>query len=344
MTFSWYWKLLLGLGLTCFGVLGLGLFLPRPGRRVEPQLPTLTTQKAPEPASVPAEPPPVTDGFAESIGIQIIPLPEGEFQMGADAKDPFSQTEQRPRHRVRIPAGRGLSVHEVTVGQYRRFVEDTQYKSDAEQNPLGGIGSDEQGKVVRDPRFNWTNPGFEQSDSHPVVNVSWNDAIAFCRWLTEKDGQTYRLPTEAEWEYACRAGTQTTFIHGDDSDNIHNVANIADAALRHKNPKRFTETIASDDTFPNTAPVGQFQPNAWGFKDMCGNVWEWCQDYFDMNYYVSSPELDPQGPLKASGHSVRGGGWECAPRNSTTSCRSGVIPHGVSTCIGFRVARVAAEP
>src|SRR5262249_10455549 len=138
-------------------------------------------------------------------------------------------------------------------------------------------------------RYSWRNPGFAQTDEHPVVNVSWNDAQAFCDWLSQKEGKKYRLPTEAEWEYGCRANTRTRFHGGDEDGTLWQVANAMDRSLgaqwsynklKNKEVQRrlsdWFESVTWDDGYPFTAPVGRFRPNAFGLYDMHGNVWEWC--------------------------------------------------------------------
>ncbi len=159
--------------------------------------------------------------IVNSIGMKLASIPAGEFMMGgtepaeelvkafpAYHRKPEFFRDEYPRHRVRITRPFFMGTCEVTVGQFRRFVEDSGYKTEAERDGTGGWGYDPAlGKCRgRDLRFNWRNPGFEQTDAQPVLNVTWNDAMAFCRWLSRKEGKTYRLPTEAEWEYACRAG------------------------------------------------------------------------------------------------------------------------------------------
>ena len=118
------------------------------------------------------------------------------------------------------------------------------------------------------------------------MNVSWNDAVAFCEWLTRREKAVYRLPTEAEWEYACRAGTTTLFSSGNDPEGLLSVANVADGTLKQK----FSgwTTIAGSDKFAFTAPVGSFHANGFGLFDMHGNVWEWCHDWYASGYYAKS--------------------------------------------------------
>ena len=165
-------------------------------------------------------------------------------------------------------------------------------------------------KFEQNPRYTWREAGFEQTDHHPVVNVSWNDAVAFAEWLGKKEGKTYRLPTEAEWEYACRAGTTTRYFCGDDPEGLAEVGNIADATAREKYPD--WNAIAARDGFVYTAPVGRYRPNAWGLHDMHGNVWEWCWDWYGKDFYKASRVDDPAGPLEAADRVIRGGGWSAA--------------------------------
>ena len=131
-----------------------------------------------------------------------------------------------------------------------------------------------------------------------MVAVSWNDVMAFCGWLTTEEARPCRLPTEAEWEYACRAGTATRYFCGDDPMGLERVANLADASLRRTVPlfEPCKDLERWDDRFPFTAPVGQFQPNGFGLHDVYGNVQEWCADWYHGGYYANSPLADPQGP------------------------------------------------
>jgi formylglycine-generating enzyme required for sulfatase activity len=289
--------------------------------------------------------------FAESIGIKIVPIPAGDFFMGSSPEQveqmlklfPNVKKEdyddEQPRHRVQITRIQGLSAHEVTVGQFRKFVEDAGYKTEAERDGKGGYGYDVDKKQwVQDPKFIWRNPGFEQSDDHPVVEVSWNDATEFCRWLSRKDGRNYRLPTEAQWEYCCRAGTETLYSNGDDPERLARVGNVANARAEAQFPG--STTIAADDGFVFTAPVGRYEPNAWGLYDMHGNVWEWCLDFYDVAYYKNSATADPRGPSSAASRVFRGGCWSSAGGLCRSACRIGFAPGDRSSRLGFRVARV----
>src|SRR5271165_5955359 len=196
--------------------------------------------------------------ITNSLGMKFTRIKAGEFLMGSPDTDKDAYDDEKPQHRVRITRPFYLGVHEVTRGQFRRFVDDTGYQTDAEKDGKGGTGWNEEAKKFeQNPRYTWLNPGFEQTDEHPVVNVSWNDAVAFAGWLSRREGVTYRLPTEAEWEYACRAGTTTNYCNGDDPEGLATVANIADGTLKAKYPD-WGGSIAAQDGFIYTAPVGRY--------------------------------------------------------------------------------------
>jgi formylglycine-generating enzyme required for sulfatase activity len=168
------------------------------------------------------------------------------------------------------------------------------------------------------------------------VNVSWNDAVAFAEWLSRKEGKTYRLPTEAEWEYACRAGTTTRYFFGDDDEGLAEVGNVADGTLKSKYPGH--TTIAAQDGFVYTCPVGRYRPNAWGLYDMHGNVWEWCWDWYDKDFYKSSRVDDPAGPLQATERVTRGGSWNFVPGGCSSATRIADSPDSRVSYLGFRLA------
>jgi sulfatase modifying factor 1 len=274
--------------------------------------------------------------MTRTAGIRLKLIPTGTFRMGLPDED--ADNEHKPQHDVRISAFY-LGVTEVTRGQFRQFVHDTKYKTEAEKDGKGAWGWDEEKQTLKqDPKWTWLNPGFEQTDEHPVVNVDWNDAVAFCEWLTRVEGRKYRLPTEAEWEYACRARTTTKYFSGDNEESLASVANVADGTAKTKYPN-WTWAIAARDGFIYTAPVARFQPNAFGLYDMHGNVWEWCRDGFDGEYYKRSPKEDPPGPSQSALRVFRGGGWFCHPHSGYSGGRGRGRPgHGASD-LGFRVAR-----
>jgi formylglycine-generating enzyme required for sulfatase activity len=233
---------------------------------------------------------------------------------------------EAPKHRVRITKPFWLGVHEVTRGQFRRFVEERSYKTEAERDGKGGFSLVD-GQWKQDPRFVWNRDlGFEQADDHPVVNVSWNDVTAFCAWLSEKEGEKSQLPSEAQWEYACRAGTATRWYWGDDEGAL-------------KEHGWFKENAGD-----KTHPVGEKSPNAWGLSDMHGNVWEWCQEWLGDRYYATSPMEDPPGAPGGSGRVARGGGWLEVASNGRASFRGGGGPGGRDGGRGIRLARIVSSP
>jgi formylglycine-generating enzyme required for sulfatase activity len=297
-----------------------------------------------------------------SIGMKLVLIPPGEFDMGASQAEMDQQVDKAklwklnewmiasyrsegPRHRVRITSPFCLGKHEVTVGQFRQFVDATGYKTEAENDGKGAEGLDlATGQGKREPRYTWLYPGFRQPDEHPAVCVTWNDAKAFCDWLGGKENVTYRLPTEAEWEYSCRAGTTSSYFAGDDEHSLQGFAHIPNLATAAGNPL-IGVSVDWNDGFPFTAPVGQFKPNALGLHDMHGNVWEWCADWLGFDYYAKSPREDPAGPPSgvADAHVLRGGqglgdvAWRCR-----SACRGA---GGLPACyhIGFRVAAVPSS-
>jgi formylglycine-generating enzyme required for sulfatase activity len=286
--------------------------------------------------------------ITNSIGMKLTLIPSGEFLMGSDETDPLASDEEfldkaagkKQKHRVRITRPFYLGTTEVTRGQFRRFVDDAGYQTEAEKDGKGGYEWHEETRSSeQDPRYSWQNAGFEQTDDHPVVNVTWNDAVAFAAWLSRKEGKPYRLPTEAEWEYACRAGTTTRFSSGDDAEGLAAVGNIADGTARAKYPD-WTWTIAARDGHVYTASVGRYNPNAWGLFDMHGNVWEWCSDGYSAEYYKKSPVDDPPGPVGASRRVCRGGGWEFVARRVRSAGRRGSSPDSRGVNLGFRLALV----
>jgi formylglycine-generating enzyme required for sulfatase activity len=271
-------------------------------------------------------------------GMEFVLVPEGSFIMGSPAEEVGrweKDDREGPQHRVEITRPFYLGKHEVTVGQFLKFVQDTGYKTEAENG--GGAFTWVNGKWEKTEGIYWDNPGFPQSKSHPVTCVSWNDAHAFIRWLNRKSGRTYRLPTEAEWEYAARARTTTARFWGNDLNRTCEYANVADQT-RSPEGKTWEDRFECKDDYWFTAPVGSYQPNGFNLYDMLGNVWEWCEDWFDAKYYKKSPTQDPLGPSIGSERIVRGGGWRNLPRYVRSANRGSSLPDYRSYGLGFRIA------
>lgn len=300
----------------------------------------------------PAEPQTVTrtsaDNRPENIpqvmmnppGMAMVFIPAGQFRMGSAEPErlgSYSRCEG-PQHLVRITRSLRISQFEVTVGQFQKFVQAAGYVTDAELSKAGCNGLDlATGQVIRRPECIWKSPGFAQTAQHPVVCVSWNDASEFCRWLSVTTGEIYRLPTEAEWEYCCRAGTDTFLATGDALDSLKSAGNCGDQSLRAQCPS-LDASAEWDDGFAFTAPAGSFRPNKFGLYDMHGNVGEWCHDWFDDDYYANSPMNDPRGPSTTQQwRVVRGGSWYNNPVSCRSSGRHDGVPTEASTTNGFRV-------
>ncbi len=292
--------------------------------------------------------------LTDSIGMKLRLIPTGEFMMGSPEDEEGHAKDEGPVHRVRLTKPFYLGVYEVTIEQFRQFVEATGHITDAEKDARGGWGytGNDQRPFKKDPKYTWQHTGFTQGDNYPVVNVSWNDAMAFCRWLSQKESTTYRLPTEAEWEYACRAGTQTRFYHGDDPNGLAEVGNVSDATANTKFAEwmKISEvdrlkigTATHNDGYAFTAPVGCFRANAFGLYDMIGNVWEWCSDWDKTDYYRDSPTDDPTGPADGSMRIRRGGSWLHSPEFGRSARRRRYAPDARNSPIGFRIVMVPAE-
>jgi formylglycine-generating enzyme required for sulfatase activity len=276
--------------------------------------------------------------YENSIGMKLRLIPPGEFLMGAPEDDVMASPHEKPQHKVRLSRPFYAGVYEVTRGQFAAFVAATSYQTDAERKPGGIPGFGDKGQAAQDPRFNWRAPSFAQDDRHPVVDVSWNDAQAFCGWLSEKERKNYRLATVAEWEYACRAGTTTLFPNGDDWTKLVEIANMLSEeyleTILKSDPRRLREPAR--DGYAVTAPIGSFLPNAFGLYDMAGNVWEWCQGFHE-DSHTSELTTDPTGPETGTLRANRGGAFECPPRCLRPSGSNAIDPSGAYPNLGFRV-------
>ena len=328
-----------------------------------------------------AQSPQLTDG----AGHQLRLIRDGAFIMGYNRyhadfartfrKDhvPFDTIGETPAHHVHITKPFYMAAHEVTVAQFRAFVDATNYVTTAEKSGDGIVGfhnvidyqdNRQKRRFRRVADYSWKHTGFEQADNHPVVGVSWEDANAYCRWLSRKEGATYRLPTEAEWEYAANASKQGFFCFGNDwRRQIHEFANHADQTLEdayEETAGRLWYLTGQADGHVFTSPVGSLKANDWGLHDMHGNVWELCQDlYLDTFYnrykarkntepprWVADPaNLDsPWNPDAGEYRIIKGGSYHTNPAQCHTSYRSYVEKADGFCYTGFRVVREANGP
>jgi formylglycine-generating enzyme required for sulfatase activity len=311
------------------------------------------------PAGSPATP----DVIENSLGMKFVRVPAGEFAMGSDETPARLQRDhprvepkrfaelgdEAPVHLVRISRPFYLGQHEVTVGQFRAFLAASGHVPESVADGTGGYGYNpaydparsRRGDAFegRDPRYSWRDPGFVQDDDHPVLNVTWNDAIALARWLSGKEGAVYRLPTEAEWEYACRAGTTTRYPGGNDPSSLTGIGNTFDRSAAVHWPAWRDQAVDGNDGHAFTAPVGRFAPNAFGLYDMVGNAWEWTGDWYDEAYYAHSPRVDPAGPADGSVKVRRGGSWHTWPLYARCSYRNWNSTDTRYVLVGMRLLR-----
>jgi len=264
--------------------------------------------------------------ITNGIGMKLALIPAGEFMMGTSKEEvdrlaklcPWIKRElhkrECPPHRVRITKPFYLGVYEVAQAEYERVMgKNPSYFS------ATGDGKDEVSGM--------------DASRFPVERVSWDDAVEFCRKLSELPeektaGHVYRLPTEAEWEYACRAGTTTLFHFG---SKLNGEEANCDGSLP-------LGTTIKGPALDRPTTVGSYQPNAFGLYDMHGNVWEWCQDWYDEEYYKESPPNDPQGPTTGSIRVGRGGSWNFTTWHCRSALRGNYSPEDRYISLGFRVA------
>ncbi len=255
-----------------------------------------------------------------ATGMTLMQINAGRFQMGSNPQAERERNIDEQQHLVLIPRPFWIGRHEVTVGQFKVFVNETNFKTDAEKNGEGSSGFIRPGEWKKDPLINWLNPGFEQTDDHPVVCVSWNDATAFCEWLSTKEARLYRLPTEAEWEYCCRAAnSRARYFSGND--------------VKALDRQGWYEGNSQN----RSHPVGQKQPNNWNLYDMHGNAWEWCADRYAPQFAKEND--DPQGPATGELRVHRGGSWRALDRNCRTAVRGKGVPSLSNASLGFRVVQ-----
>ena len=242
-------------------------------------------------------------------------------------------SDEKPIHEVCVDDFY-MGEHEVTVGEFRDFVNETGYKTEAESGDGCYYYTGSEWKIDRDKY--WDNPGFSQTDRSPVTCVSWNDANKLIKWKKRNTGLNYRLPTEAEWEYAAReGGRRIKFAGFSDEGDSSKYANFCDSNcdFGHK-------TGSQNDGYKNTSPVKSFKPNSLGLYDMTGNVYECVSDWYGKDYYRNSPKDNPKGPSSGEYRALRGGSWFYRPldlratnRNRGRPDFSGLLDDG------FRIAQ-----
>jgi formylglycine-generating enzyme required for sulfatase activity len=319
----WFWPATCGAALV---VLVLVAAVMLPGGPQTPNNPPPATPLTP--ALRPVE-------VTNSLGMKLVLIPPGKFVMGSPPEEQDSKPDERPQHQVSITRPFYLGVHEVTVDNFRAFVNAEGYRTEAERRGYAARWLEPK-LFEREAGCSWLNPGFEQGGDHPVVCVSWTDAMLFCDWLSKKEGQTYRLPAEAEWEYACRAGTQTPFFCG------------ATLCSRQTNfDGNFPYAGAPLDVFlQRTTRVGSYtptDPNPLGLYDMLGNAGEWCADFYGQTFYGDSSPADPTGPVAGRMRVIRGGFWSHQGYRCRAASRNCLYPSNATNWIGFRVARAVGE-
>lgn len=284
------------------------------------------------------------------VKLILVPITKGSFIMGANQGerfDPTTYTDEQPPHNVTLKNPFFLGQTEVTIGQFRRFVAETKHVTDAERTK--GHGYNAVKKTWEDGPYTWEKPGYPVTDDHPVANVSWDDARAFCEWLSKKSGRTVRLPREAEWEYCARARSAKRYYCGENPDLLAAYGNVADEALREvfadktEKAKEDEKPIRGRDGFPFTAPVRKFLPNAFALYDMIGNVSEWCEDC--KRKYDKNPQTDPIGrPDPQDRRIARGGSYASTPPHCRSAFRGFLNARTYcNDTIGFRVL-VEQEP
>lgn len=269
---------------------------------------------------------------------EMVVIPGGRFLMGVTADEEEREgLSDEFRHRSQPQRGvdvRGFSAgkYEVTRAQYRVFVQSTGRSSDGCFIWTGV-------QVEKDPGKDWRNPGYAQDEQHPVACVSWEDASEYVRWLSKRTGKNYRLLSEAEWEYAARAGITTARFWGDAENTSCSFANGADLTTRPLVPGASAWDIAQcNDRYAYTAPVGRYRANGFGLYDMLGNVGEWTQDCWNVNYVGAPTDGRAWAAGDCSQRTVRGGSWDDAPLGLRAGYRVGSAAYIRVYSRGFRVA------
>lgn len=319
-------------------------------------------------AAARAERPVQPSRLTNCLGMEFALIAAGEFVMGSSPEDLERMTrdfrratgrefkaqwrvhvsDETPARRVRLGRPFYLQVREVTNDQFAEFVRRTGYRTTAEAHGGGWSYGPDGWRPV--PGADWRHPlgtdsSIEGKGDHPVVQVSWLDAKAFCRWLSQLESRAYGLPSEAQWEYACRGGLNgTPYSWGVAMPPAGLVANMPDEAYARQVGGDRYHVRGYDDGHAGTAPVGSYAANSFGLHDMIGNVWEWCEDWYEAGYYAGAPAQDPTGPPSGTHHVLRGGAFCYLPSNQRCADRFRNLAGFRCPFAGFRLALAAPDP
>jgi formylglycine-generating enzyme required for sulfatase activity len=283
-----------------------------------------------------------TDGLEHGArGPQMVVVPHGGYHMGAEAGDAHAVDSERPRHAIRFDRGFAMSITEVTVGDYRRFINATGRETRAQRRGYSMAYDERSGNFARVSGVDWRSDyaGNPADENLPVLHVSARDAEAYAAWLSEQSGNRYRLPSEAEFEYALRAGSRTLYPWGDGSPP-RNAGNFTGGRDRSPTGRHWNNAFKGyGDGYWGPAPAGRFAANPWGVRGLAGNVSEWVADCWHDGYRRAPVDgtawLNPGCRTRV----VRGGSWASSPEQTRSSWRA---PAGVDSTngrIGFRVVR-----
>jgi formylglycine-generating enzyme required for sulfatase activity len=245
-------------------------------------------------------------------------IKSGTFLMGSPEGELHAKDDERPQTKVTITRDFRMAATPVTVGQFDGFVRATGYQTVSEREGWSHYYTPD--GIEERVGMTWRDPGFAQDKDHPVVNVGWEDVQAYCAFLTETTGKTVRLPTEAEWEYACRAGTTTAYWWGDKGEDGAGRANFFDITAASVINDGREADFPFEDGYVYTSPVATFEPNPWGLYDMHGNVWEWCSDLYP-GPHPGGALVDPKGASEGEYHIRRGGSWYPGPGTARSANR-----------------------
>ena len=264
---------------------------------------------------------------------EMVMMSAGTFNMGSAAAEVGRYENEGPVHSVKVKKF-ALGKTSVTRAQFAAFVIETKYDAGSECFTF------EDGTWQPHNGRNWQNPGHVQYDNHPVACISWNDAKAYADWISKKTGKLYRLPTEAEWEYAARSGTTTARYWGEGPDQQCAYANGMDATGKLEVPGNFQDVAQCTDGYAYTSPAGAFKPNTFGLYDIMGNVWQWTEDCWHDSYHEAPTDGSAWTTEQCSGeHVLRGGSWLNSPWILRAAFRIRRDAGTRGSAFGFRLAR-----